>query len=264
MRPRSSASASSSGWPRAPLTTSAAPPPTGPTRSACSRAARSGGPGTSTGEVADATQPQRQRRAARGRRRLGGGEPPLRAARAARVPRLQERLRAGRVRLVLRLPRRRARLLLPGARGPGRGPRGGDGRGHSRRRGPAPRAGGLCRGGRGAVRVLHPRAHSRNPRPARPQPGPHRRGDKGGPRGQPLPLHRIREDPRRRSPRLREDGVSTPPRLVIEGCAVATVTGDEYASGHLVVEGESIAAVGDGPAPREYADDPRIDGSGSL
>ena len=53
-------------------------------------------------------------------------------------------------------------------------------------------------------------------------------------------------------------------RLVIEGCAVATVTGDEYASGHLVVEGDRIAAVGDGPAPEEYGDDPRIDGSGSL
>ena len=54
------------------------------------------------------------------------------------------------------------------------------------------------------------------------------------------------------------------PRLVIEGCAVATVTGDEYASGHLVVEGDRIAAVGDGPAPEEYGDEPRIDGSGSL
>ncbi len=54
------------------------------------------------------------------------------------------------------------------------------------------------------------------------------------------------------------------PRLVIEGCAVATVAGDEYASGHLVIEGDRIAAVGDGPAPQEYGDEPRIDGRGSL
>ena len=54
------------------------------------------------------------------------------------------------------------------------------------------------------------------------------------------------------------------PRLVIEGCAVATVAGDEYASGHLVIEGDRIAAVGEGPAPQEYGDEPRIDGSGSL
>ena len=40
-------------------------------------------------------------------------------------------------------------------------------------------------------------------------------------------------------------------RLVIEGCAVATVDpdGSEYASGHLVVERNRIAVVGNGPAP---------------
>lgn len=55
------------------------------------------------------------------------------------------------------------------------------------------------------------------------------------------------------------------PRLVIEGCAVATVaSGDEYASGHLVIDGDSIVAVGNGPAPDEYEDARRIDGSGCL
>lgn len=58
------------------------------------------------------------------------------------------------------------------------------------------------------------------------------------------------------------------PRLVIEGCAVATVdpNRNEYASGHLVVEGGVITAVGDGPAPQEYRSDgaTRIDGSGCL
>jgi cytosine/adenosine deaminase-related metal-dependent hydrolase len=56
-------------------------------------------------------------------------------------------------------------------------------------------------------------------------------------------------------------------RLVIEGCAVATVDpgGNEYGSGHVVIEGNRIVAVGDGLAPEEYAKDARrIDGGGCL
>jgi cytosine/adenosine deaminase-related metal-dependent hydrolase len=56
-------------------------------------------------------------------------------------------------------------------------------------------------------------------------------------------------------------------RLVIEGCAVATVdpSGSEYGSGHLVVEGSRIFAVGEGPAPEEHARDARkVDGGGCL
>jgi cytosine/adenosine deaminase-related metal-dependent hydrolase len=56
-------------------------------------------------------------------------------------------------------------------------------------------------------------------------------------------------------------------RIVIEGCAVATVdpAGAEYGSGHIVVEGTRIVAVGAGPAPEEYARDARrIDGGGCL
>ena len=60
---------------------------------------------------------------ARGRR-LGRREPALRAARAARPARLEERLRAGRVRLVLGAPRRHARLLVPRPRSAGRRARG--------------------------------------------------------------------------------------------------------------------------------------------
>ena len=56
-----------------------------------------------------------RRRAPRGRR-LARREPAVRAARAPRSPRRQERLRAGRVRLVLGAGRRPARLLVPGAR----------------------------------------------------------------------------------------------------------------------------------------------------
>jgi cytosine/adenosine deaminase-related metal-dependent hydrolase len=57
------------------------------------------------------------------------------------------------------------------------------------------------------------------------------------------------------------------PRLVIEGCAVATVdrSAAEYGSGHVVVEGNRIVAVGEGPAPEEHTRDARrIDGSGCL
>ncbi len=51
-------------------------------------------------------------------------------------------------------------------------------------------------------------------------------------------------------------------RLVIEGCAVATVAGAEYADGHVVVEDDRIAAVGPGPAPEGGGR--RVDGSGCL
>jgi cytosine/adenosine deaminase-related metal-dependent hydrolase len=57
-------------------------------------------------------------------------------------------------------------------------------------------------------------------------------------------------------------------RTVIEGCAIATVdaAGSEYRDGHIVVEGDRIVALGEGPAP----DAPggaairRIDGRGHL
>jgi cytosine/adenosine deaminase-related metal-dependent hydrolase len=48
--------------------------------------------------------------------------------------------------------------------------------------------------------------------------------------------------------------VNAPDRLVIEGCAVATVDADgtEHASGHVVVQGDRILAVGAGPCPEEF------------
>ena len=81
-----------------------------------------------------------------------------------------------------------------------------EGRESSRSRGcrrgrAAPGPGGLRRGGRGAVWLLHARAHRRHARPARPRPRPDRAGDPRGARRQPLPLHRLREDPRRRAAR---------------------------------------------------------------
>jgi cytosine/adenosine deaminase-related metal-dependent hydrolase len=55
-------------------------------------------------------------------------------------------------------------------------------------------------------------------------------------------------------------------RFAIEGCAIAAVDpdGSEYPSGHLVIEGSRIVAVGNGPTPEEYGDVSRIDGSGCL
>ena len=57
-------------------------------------------------------------------------------------------------------------------------------------------------------------------------------------------------------------------RTVIEGCAIATVgaTGTEYRDGHLVIEGDRIVAVGEGPAPDGVGapESRRIDGRGQL
>jgi cytosine/adenosine deaminase-related metal-dependent hydrolase len=55
---------------------------------------------------------------------------------------------------------------------------------------------------------------------------------------------------------------------VIEGCAIATVDADgrELLSGHLVLDGDRIAAVGEGAAPASWTEraDRRIDASGKL
>ncbi len=142
---------------------------------------------------------------ARGRRRVGGREPALRAARAARPARLEERLRAGRVRLLHGLPRRHRRSAPAWSR-PAR-----------------PRAAtwctveGLADGDRAATRCSR-----RSSRPApcsaasarracsspcttcwHASPQPSRPGDPRGARRQPVPVHRLREDPRRRPARRR-------------------------------------------------------------
>jgi cytosine/adenosine deaminase-related metal-dependent hydrolase len=61
-------------------------------------------------------------------------------------------------------------------------------------------------------------------------------------------------------------------RVVIENCAIATMNGPqhddsgaEYRSGHIVVDGGRITAVGDGPAPEDASDGARrVDGTGCL
>jgi cytosine/adenosine deaminase-related metal-dependent hydrolase len=54
--------------------------------------------------------------------------------------------------------------------------------------------------------------------------------------------------------------------IVIEGCALTTVdaAGTEHASGHVVVDGEWIVAVGAGPAPPAYQGARRVDAGGCL
>jgi cytosine/adenosine deaminase-related metal-dependent hydrolase len=62
------------------------------------------------------------------------------------------------------------------------------------------------------------------------------------------------------------------PTMVIENCAIATMdgrrhddTGAEHRSGHLVISGGRITAVGEGPAPASAAAGARrVDGAGCL
>src|SRR5438445_567281 len=108
-------------------------------------------------------------------------------------------MRAGRVRIVLGLSRRRVGVRVPGARWTGQRPRDRDRRGHRARGLAASRAKGIRRGGRGAVRFLHARPHRRDARPAAAGASAERRSDPRGAGRQHLPLHRLREDHRRGS-----------------------------------------------------------------
>ncbi|KAA2256080.1 8-oxoguanine deaminase [Solihabitans fulvus] len=60
--------------------------------------------------------------------------------------------------------------------------------------------------------------------------------------------------------------MTAPNRLVIDGAAIATVDqhGTEHATGHVVVDGDLITAVGAGPAPESVGPHTRIDGTGCL
>ncbi len=113
----------------------------------------------------------RQRRAARGRRLGRARACSSRCASGSGCPaRRTPASRASAARA--RCCSTEARLRVPRARGAGRRPRGGDGRGAGRRRPAAPRAGGVRRGGRGAVRLLHAGPRRRDRRPARRHPEP--------------------------------------------------------------------------------------------
>jgi cytosine/adenosine deaminase-related metal-dependent hydrolase len=54
--------------------------------------------------------------------------------------------------------------------------------------------------------------------------------------------------------------------ILVEGCAIATVdaAGTEYSSGHVVIEGDRIVALGPGPAPAKDQQARRVDGRGCL
>src|SRR5438445_2677247 len=108
-------------------------------------------------------------------------------------------MRAGRVRIVLGLSRRRVGVRVPGARWTGQRPRDRDRRGHRARGLAASRAKGIRRGGRSAVRFLHARPHRGDARPAAAGASAERRSDPRGAGRQHLPLHRVREDHRRGS-----------------------------------------------------------------
>jgi cytosine/adenosine deaminase-related metal-dependent hydrolase len=53
---------------------------------------------------------------------------------------------------------------------------------------------------------------------------------------------------------------------VIDRCAIATVdgAGTEHRDGHLVIEGDRVVAIGEGPAPERNGEVRRIDGRGCL
>ena len=100
------------------------------------------------------------------RRRVAGREPAVRAARAARPARRQERLRAGRMRLLHGLPGRHAGVRVPGRGRAGRGPDRAHGRGARDRGRAGPGAGRVRPDRRGPVRLLHAGPGGRGARPA--------------------------------------------------------------------------------------------------
>src|SRR6476659_4398602 len=214
-------------------TTCARPRTTGGMRSASSPRGRSRG-ASAREDLADG-----QRRASRGGR-LGRRQPPHVPPRHTRAAGLEERLRAGRVRLVLCPLRRNARLLVPRARGAGGGARDRHGRGARARGRAASGATGVRRSGRRPVRLLHARARRGRRRPPRPRPAPLRRRDPRVALGEPVPLHGVREDLRRRPDRRGADvSVATERRLTVgrigerllRDDAVPKVTGEfAYAS----------------------------------
>ena len=125
--------------------------------------------------------------------------PARRAARGPPPHRGQGGMRQGRVRRLHGARGRPGGRLLPDDGLPGRRHGRRDDRGAGRRR-PAPAAGGVHRRGRRAVRDLHPGDDPRGQgRPGRAPEADRGRGPPG-PGRQPLPLHRLHQDLRRRRP----------------------------------------------------------------
>src|SRR5712691_713434 len=149
------------------------------------------------------------------------------------------------MRLVFGTARREARLRVPRACGAGGRPRRGYGRGSRGRRSAAPRAGGIRQGGCSAVRILHARARRRDRRPADAHAGPVRRRDPGGAERQPLPLHRVREDLRRRATGGKDMTTTAAPREVVIGRigeVVERVDGIPKVKGEFAYSSDLVAA----------------------
>src|SRR6266508_1926727 len=191
------------------LTTTRTPPaPTGgawPRSSAGGRSPRRRRGRAATGGRPDERPRQAARRLHRQRRAAGGvgvpaRQPPGRAPGRPRPPRGPLRLRRGGVRDLHGPARRRAGQRLPAAGGAGRRLLAGDRarpRPGRRWRRPPPPAGVLPPPRRRAVRLLHARhaAHRVGAAAARPAAQP--RADPPGADRQPVPLHRLQQDPGR-------------------------------------------------------------------
>src|ERR1700733_2617656 len=168
------------------------------------------------------------------------------------------------------VPGRGRGVRLPGRGRPGARPQHRHGRGPGQRRNAAPRtpsrAAGVHRGGRGAVRLLPPRPAHRHPRPAAARRDPHRRRDPRGARGQPVPVHGLREDPGRGAPGRAAVAGACVMTSVITGGHVLTVDArrNEYTGGYVAVDGTQIIEVGPGPVPERFAGAERVDARGCL
>src|SRR5262249_38511460 len=132
------------------------------------------------------------------------------------------------------------------------------------------RAAGLPGRGRGAVRILHPGTDRGRPRPARTPTAAGGSGDSRGPGRKPVPLYRIREDPRRGPARRAAPdrpgrcGMNAPAApILLENAWIAPVVGTEIESGWLSVAQGRITGIAPGPAPR-ITGAHRIDATGCL
>src|SRR3984893_13245192 len=178
--------------------------------------------------------------------------------------RFEERLRAGRVRVLLGLARWHPRLQLPGAGGPGARTRGPYRRRRNRQGPPPSDPAGLRRSRCRPVRVLHPGVCRGRGRPAAERPDAEPGHRARGAQWQSLPLHRLREDPRRRQPGV--GAIARRKMILIDGCRVVVTMNDagtELENGSILIEGGVITWIGQGRPPvREQPD--VIDGRGLV
>ena len=226
------------------------------------RALRGGARSPTTGRrcgMSERLHAHGQRRRPRGRRRLGRREPAVRAARAARP------LRARRTR-ASRASAARARCSSTAsscARASCSRPRPSDAEittveGLAADGALDRRAAGVRRRGRRAVRLLHARPGRRRARPARPRSRADRRSSARGALGQPVPLHRLRPDLRRRrgrgaSRRGQRRDRHGDARRPAAGSPTAAVLGDEPDPARRRPEGAGALRVLLRPVGRRHA-----------